>query len=295
MTNIDELVIDRANFQQNRRAYGITLAEIADKCKISSSVISNFENFTGKYTQTRVRDDNQRTIVRALKDLIQEKIDSVFYTNEQKVNNNNKEKENEIMSEATKEITLTELAESVVKEREKQNNKKGNNSYFLAGYNKESIVPKLRKYCKENNLGMTEFCDMCDISRTMLSPYYIKVAPVMREDILKKICNATGLDIGMFNEDRNDGNILKENKIKETNIIEKENNNGTSKMIEKSIEKKIIETKPISTEIIKDNIEIRDKKYTFQDGEYYEEYIEIKHIRKPIGKEDFLKAIQAAS
>lgn len=293
MTSIDELVIDRSNFQQNRRAYGITLAEIADKCKISSSVISNFENFTGKYTQTRVRDDNQRTIVRALKDLIQEKIDSVFYISEQKVNNNNKEKENETMNEAVKEITLTELAQSAVKENSietKPKKNKGGNNYVLIGYKKGPVIEKLRDYCKRNDLKLGEFCDMCGVNRSTLAPYSIKVAPVLREDILVKICKATGIDINMFNEDRNDGRQITST------------NNTNNVMCNTNIVP-IKEKKPIEVPKLKDNshktevkvdtgIEIRDKKYTFQDGVFYEEYVEIRHVKHSISKEQFLNAIQ---
>lgn len=290
MTNIDELVIDRSNFQQNRRAYGITLAEIADKSKISSSVISNFENFTGKYTQTRVRDDNQRTIVRALKDLIQEKIDSVFYTNEQKVNNNNNEKENETMNEVAKEITLTELAQSAVKENNietKPKKNKGGNNYFFIGYKKGPVIEKLRNYCKENDLKFGEFCDMCGVNRSTLAPYSIKVAPVLREDILVKICKATGMDICMFNEDRNDGR-----KITSTNNVMC-NTNIVPIKEQKSIEAPKLKDNSHKTEVKSDTgIEIRDKKYTFQDGVFYEEYVEIRHVKHSISKEQFMNVIQ---
>ena len=290
----EELMIDRSNFTENRKSYGITIKQIAEKAKLSYNVISNFENYTGQYTQTRTRDDNARVIIRALKDLIQERINEAFpYGNKNSINNI-KEKENEIMeNETTREITLTELAESVVKESSKSNKKKP--TFTTIGYRKEAIATKLRKYCKEKGVGMKEFCDMCGVNSNTLSPYYIKLSPVMREDILKKICNATGLDISMFDEDRNEGPIAESNKVNKTNINEIEIKKIEPKKIEEIVGNKVIEMKSIPTETIKDKVEIRDKKYTFQDGEYYEEYIEIRHIRKPIGKEDFLKAIQAAS
>ena len=284
MTNIDELVIDRSNFRQNRRAYGITLTEISDKSKISSSVISNFENFTGQYTQTRVRDDNQRAIIRALKDLIQERIDSTFLIGGNNSNNNinnKKEKESKIMNEATKEISLSELVKATATESKE----KKESNYCLTGYNKETIVPKLRKYCKENNLGMTEFCDMCGVSRTMLSPYYIKIAPVMREDILIKICRATGLDIALFNEDRNDGQVVESKIVKENNIKE---------IKAEALKKDIIpiESHKITSNITNsDDVQIRDKKLTFQDGQYFEEYTEVRVVRRAITREQFLAAV----
>lgn len=284
MTNIDELVIDRSNFRQNRRAYGITLTEISDKSKISSSVISNFENFTGQYTQTRVRDDNQRAIIRALKDLIQERIDSTFLIGDNNSNNNinnKKEKESKIMNEATKEISLSELAKATATESKE----KKESNYCTVGYNKETIVPKLRKYCKENNLGMTEFCDMCGVSRTMLSPYYIKIAPVMREDILRKICRATGLDIALFNEDRNDGQAIESKIVKENNIKEIKTEAPKKDIIP-------IESHKITPNITNsDDVQIRDKKLTFQDGQYFEEYTEVRVVRKAITREQFLAAV----
>ena len=294
LDSIENLVIDRSNFKQNRRSYGITLTEIADKSKISSSVISNFENFTGQYTQVRVRDDNQRAIIRALKDLIQEKIDSTFYIGSNNNNNinNKKEKESTLMENAAvKEISLTELAQSIAPEEKEKESKKvkktkeTNSSYCLTGYNKETIVPKLRKYCKDNKLGMIEFCDMCGMSRTMLSPYYIKVAPIMREDILKKICKATGLDIAMFNEDRNDGQIIA------SEPVEKIETKNTKTEAPKKEIIPIESRKVIPNFIDSDDVQIRDKKLTFQDGQYFEEYTEIRTVRRAITREQFLAAV----
>ena len=292
MTNIDDLVIDRSNFQQNRRAYGITLAEIADKSKISSSVISNFENFTGKYTQTRVRDDNQRIIIRALKDLIQDKIDSTFFTNN---NLTNIKEEKEMENLAMEEISLTELAQAAVENDNKvvqlkqKYTKKGVHS--PNGYIKKNVVEKLRKYCKEKDLGITEFCDMCGVNRTTLSPYNIKLAPILRGDILEKICQATGLDINTFNEDMNGDD--ENNNIFANKRVTKITNSDTIKENIKSDTVPTIKNEEKITVDTNDS-QIRDRKYTFQDGKYYEEYTVISYVKNAITKEQFLNAIQAS-
>ena len=70
--------INQSNFRQTRRSYGITLQDVADKCHLSASSIMNYEQYTGQYTQVRTRDDNVKRIVRALDELITEKIEETF-------------------------------------------------------------------------------------------------------------------------------------------------------------------------------------------------------------------------
>lgn len=272
LESVDDLVIERSNFAQNRKSYGITLKEIADKSKISPSVISNYENYTGQYTQTRIRDDNERAIVRALKELIQNKIDETFIVPIIK-----KEDKGDMVAN---EITLDELVKET-KAKEISATKK-----FYPGYNKASIVKDLRDYCRSNAITMTEFCKMCGVAHSTMTPSSIKVASTLSENVLLKICKATGWDIERFSKyyvgDKDVAPIPKEKKEEPIITPVTQETKDTLK------KNKIIEELPERVG------EIKDKKYTFQDGKFYEEYIVVieQHIRKEISRTEFLSAVQ---
>ncbi len=295
--SVENLRIDYSNFRQNRKAYGITIDEIAKKSGLSSSVVSHYENFTGQYTQTRPRDDNARRIVRALKDLIQNKIDSVFFTPIKKKKEEEKMVEDSLVLGEV--VTLDELAKEA---REKQDQKhekkvaaKGQN--YKNGYNKEKIINKLRSYCDENKILFSDFCKMCNINHSTLAPYSIKVTPILSERLMVRICEATGWDISKFDEDKY---FEQSNSITTTAQKAKSKNTATFTLRQSSTETGIapIAFLPVHKEEPKaepDNVEIKDRKYTFQDGVCYEEYTEIRYVKRTISKEQFMTAIQHAS
>ena len=308
--SVEELVIDRSNFQKNRKAYGITILDVAKKSGLSSGVISNYENFTGQYTQTRTRDDNARTIVRALKNLIQEKIDSTFI-NENKLQKEKEEKKG-MFTEDSLSLGEVTILEDLAKESKKKNeivNETVNETVnkeikvpknYKNGYDKGKIIKKLKDYCAENNIIFSDFCTMCGINHSTLAPYSIRVSPVLSEKTMNKICEATGWNSTKFEEDKYYKDYLDEIT---PGIVEKTNTKVRINTLkeEKKEEKKEISTAhitpivsvPVTNSISTiDEVQIQDKKYTFQDGICFEEYTEIRHVKHIITKEQFINAIQ---
>lgn len=166
---ITELVIDHQNFKQNRVAYGISLSEIAERCGLGTTTVSNYERFEGKYTQIRARDDNSRLMIRALKEIIQEKLDETFV-------NSFKMKEDKSVEES-REI-------------------KANN--VNTAYDRKKIGEKIRKYCSGSKISISDFCAMCGLTGNTFTNYVIKLHPYMYDITLHKICNATGWTIDML-------------------------------------------------------------------------------------------------
>ena len=264
--------INQSNFKQIRRSYDITLKEVADKCHMSKSCISNYEQFTGQYTQIRTRDDNANAIRRALQELIDERISEAFPFGTKG------ERSNEDMDQKSSKVA------------------------HYKGYDKAKVAAKLKEYCISKDLTLTEFYKMCDISPSTLAPYSIRNNPVLREDVVSKVCVSAGLSLDMFedakiNPDRS-GTSEKSRRDTELDKLAQEVsevNNKTDSAIEdiKASISDIESLNPVSASATSSSdVEIKDKKYVFQDGNYYEEYIVVKHVKKQITKDEFITAIQ---
>lgn len=163
---MENLVITHTNFRQQRHAYNISLEEIAKKAGLSVSCISAFERFTSKYTETRTRDENASTITQALNDLIEERLSNLF-------------------------------AKKAAKEEKKVEEKVAAKNVNME-YDRAKIGEKIRKYCKASNIGLVEFCKMCDIGIDSFSVSRVARSPYVYPKTLRKICKATGWNVGML-------------------------------------------------------------------------------------------------
>ena len=272
----NSLDINQSNFRQTRRSYGITLQEVADKCHMSTSCISNYEQFTGQYTQIRTRDDNANAIKRALQELIDARISEAFPFGIKE------ERSNDDMDQKPSKVV------------------------HHKGYDKAKIAAKLKEYCISKDITSTEFYKMCDISPSTLAPYSIRKNPVLREDIVSKICVAAGLSPYMFddaklNTDLNtDVDTTSEKSCRDAELDKlSQEASEANKKADSAIEDILVSVSdveslnPVSASTTSSSdVEIKDKKYVFQDGNHYEEYIIVKHIKKQITKCEFISAIQ---
>lgn len=268
----NSLDINQSNFRQTRRSYGITLQEVADKCHMSKSCISNYEQFTGQYTQIRTRDDNANAIKRALQDLIDERISEAFPfgTKGEGSNDNMDQKPSKVV--------------------------------HYKGYDKAKVAAKLKEYCISKDLTSTEFYKMCDISPSTLAPYSVRKNPILREDVVSKICVAAGLSPYMFDDAKlnTDVNTTSEKSCRDVELDKlSQEASEANKKIDSAIEDILVSVSdieslnPVSASATSSSdVEIKDKKYVFQDGNYYEEYIIVKHIKKQITRCEFISAIQ---
>lgn len=157
---MNELVIDRKNFKQNRVAYGISQEEIANRCGLVSTTVSNYERFEGKYSQIRARDDNEKLMIRALYDIIQERINESF------TNAINKKEDKVVGENRRKQFDIT--------------------------YDRKAIGEKIYKYCLYSGINITDFCKMCGISCNTFVASMITDVPQIKLQTINKILAATG-------------------------------------------------------------------------------------------------------
>ncbi len=239
---MENLVITHTNFKQQRLAYGISLEDISKKSGLSISCISAFERFTSKYTETRTRDENASTITQALNDLIEERLTNLF-------------------------------AKKAAKEEKKMNAKNVN-----VEYDRVKIGKKIRKYCDVSNIGLVEFCRMCDIGIDSFSDSRAARSPYVYSKTLRKICKATGWDVEtLIGPD----DILIKKPVTTATYDQK----GYIPPVDviKTSNAKLLSEGPTG--------KIFDEKLICQDGRYFHEY-KCTYIRKEeITKEQFINLI----
>ena len=243
------LKINHSNFKQNRSAYGFTLREIADRAGVSINTVMNYEKFDSSYIRTRNRDDNARRIERALSELIDEQIIRVFPN------------------------SISQKEDKVVEEKKKRG---GYHPRHDNVFDRKYIAEKVCNYCKENDISVKEFCEMCGIANNTFADAVIKTSPKMIKHTVSKIINATGWDIDAFKEDKNvPFSALKH----EMTYVENARN---------ELEEKL---DMLCSEV--ETTEKKNQQFIFRDGKYYLEFdqVVVEHKVEEISKEEFLKGV----
>lgn len=249
--------VERFGFRAKRLSYGITLDDISKKCGLAISTISAYERFSSKYTETRTRDENAITIDRALNDIINEKIQETFTG---AVTSQKEEK-------VVEEYSLKKQIEAV---------------NVNPDYDRKIIFDKINKYCKESNITVTEFCEMCDITSSTFAASTIKRHPYLYGRTIYKICKATG-----WSEDQLTGKAeIKTIDEKKPEIVKGDPNPVRVITYDRD------EVNSLSNLSHDGNVKIEDKKYTYQEGKYYLEYTIIRKVKRMITKEQFMNEIQ---
>ena len=243
---------NRISFSQKRHSYGITLDDISKKSGLAMSTISAYERFNGKYTETRTRDTNAILIERALDDIIKERLAETF--------SRAVEKEEKSMEESVKTITATNINKEL---------------------DRRKIGEKIRKYCFESGISLNEFSKMCGISNNVFSESTVKEHPYLYDRTIYKICSATGWTREQLVEsDESPSSAPKvEAKpavVKEPKIALYEND----------------ETRSLNNLSHDGTVQVKDKKFTFQDGKYYMEYTVVRKVKQCITKEQFMARIE---
>lgn len=252
---MNELVIDRKNFKQNRVAYGISQEEIANRCGLVSTTVSNYERFEGKYTQTRARDDNEKLMIRALYDIIQERINETF-TNA--INN----KEDKVVSESKNKFSIS--------------------------YDRKTIGEKIYKYCAYSGINITDFCKMCSISCNSFVASQIEAVPQIKLQTINKILAATGWTLEQLTGP-NDIPVQPIKKTIDPTALQKPVTNDLELLKPNPIDAD--EDRKMSSLQHDGNVKITDERYTFQDGDYFYEYTIVRKVKRKISKEQFLNDI----
>lgn len=231
-----DLQISHLNFQQQRKSYGITLQEIADEAMLSITTVRNYEVYGGSYLDSRVRDENERRICRALKELINMRIDSCFVRGSIK-------------------STLKKMKE----ERKMASINSRNN------FDRAKVKAVIIEYLHKNNISMSEFLKMCGINAGTFSDATIKDHPSLYPATVVQICKATGWNIATFNDCK----------------------------MEWKEEPKMEKPKTENVEFVKKGATIiKNHKFVFENGKFFEEYDIVQSVKKIVSKEDFMAAIQ---
>lgn len=237
---MENLKITRMNFKQQRVAYGIKTKEIADICNLSPLTVSNFEKSTGAYSQTNARDYNADMMCQTLESLITRKLDDMF------------------MKKQKDEARL------------KENAKLAQTKRLEAGYPKKQIVEYITEYCKQNHISKVEFCKMCGLNLTFLTP---SSGNVIYTSSMNKITKATGWTV----EQITSGSFVNEKKA--PRAVEAE---------------KVVQTfKEKAVASLKEPEEKSNVKYICEDGKYFMEYdvIVVTHKREEISKSTFIQEV----
>lgn len=169
------------------------------------------------------------------------------------------EKEEKSMEESVKNVTATNINKEL---------------------DRRTIAEKIRKYCIDSGISLNEFCKMCGITNNTFSESTVKDHPYLYDRTIYKICSATGWTREQLL--KSDESTLSAPKVeakpavKEPKIAFYEND----------------ETRSLNNLSHDGNVQIKDKKYTFQDGKYYMEYTVVRKVKQCITKEQFMSQIE---
>jgi DNA-binding XRE family transcriptional regulator len=216
--------VTQANFKEMRNNYGFTLKDVAEEARLSETTILNYENSKNRYTDTCARKETSLMANRALKHLIDHKIANLFLGTEKK-------------KESTRggKPCLNAVRKSIVR----------------------AVV---QSYCRANDISMTEFADMCGVSKSCFGD--LKNHPYCYPQTIRKICEATGWSPDVFKTDI------------PTEIFTSDKSAKT------------FENAPLT--------EKHNYRLYFENGKYYEEYdcTVVQHQKKELTKEQFIAAAE---
>jgi len=169
------------------------------------------------------------------------------------------EKEEKSMEESVKTVTATNINKEL---------------------DRRKIGEKIRKYCFESGISLNEFCKMCGITTSTFSDSTVKEHPYLYNRTIYKICSATGWTREqLVKSDESPSTVPKvEAKpvVKEPKIALYEND----------------ETRSLNNLSHDGTVQVKDKKFTFQDGKYYMEYTVVRRVKQCITKEQFMAQIE---
>lgn len=180
--------------------------------------------------------------------------------------------DNAIIIERTLDDIIKErLAETFSRtvEKEEKSMEESVKTITAANVNKEldrkKISEKIRKYCIDSGISLNEFCKMCGITTSTFSDSTVKLHPYLYDRTIYKICSATGWTREQLVEsDETPSSTPAPND--ETRSLNNLSHDGT--------------------------VQVKDKKFTFQDGKYYMEYTVVRKVKQCITKEQFMAQIE---
>ena len=145
-------------------------------------------------------------------------------------------------------------------------------------YDRRKVYDIIKKYLDDNHIGIVEFCDMCGIVRKTFTEKSCDEYGTLYPYTVQKICKSTGWDISKFDDCK---------VTVKTFIGSKEEKE------EAQMEKTEVKTPvPVAEGGNSIKEEVQDKKFIFEGGCFFEEYVIVRRVRKSITKGAFLAAIE---
>lgn len=188
-----------------------------------------------------------------------------------------------LIERALDDIIKERLAETFKKSIKEEKSMEEVKNVTAINVNKEldrkKIGEKIRKYCFESGISLNEFCKMCDITTNTFTESSVKLHPYLYDRTVYKICNATGWtreQLVESNELPSSTPEVEKPVVKEPKIALYEND----------------ETRSLNNLSHDGTVQVKDKKFTFQDGKYYMEYTVIRKVKQCITKEQFMSQIE---
>lgn len=177
--------------------------------------------------------------------------------------------------------------QNMINEKLKKHDDSIENNVGKGRYNKltdikrKDFLEDLKQYLFVNSISMEEFCNMCDLSLNTFQDWYIERNPMLSKKALRNISNATGWSY---------------NDIKSGNFINAKGEKPMSYALTSKPE--IINIHPIKLNTpspekhdIEQETHKKNIRYICDETGFYMEYDIVQHVKQPISKDIFIKAI----
>lgn len=286
--------VDRANFRQVRLDHRINQQDIAKRAHVSKSTVCHYESRnTGRLgSHIEIRKDNERMILRALVDMINEGFKSIDVRG------------GKLMGS----VAGTGMSTSPALREGKVN-------LSLSGEDDEHLIfiDNIRKWLMTNNITIKEFCKFVGANRRILEIDFNRGKPVS-EVLKKKIFDATGWryeDIlsGKINEGGEKmkdletvGEVFDKLDKKTKDYVYKEVDDAINKTLTEEQERYLKQDHKAALEAWEKSLGLTGEsketntRYIYQDGKCFKEcdIVTTKHVCIEITRDEFMEGISDA-
>lgn len=144
----------------------------------------------------------------------------------------------------------------------------------LTDIDRSTFLIYLNSYLTDNNITMAEFCNMCELSTAQFENWYIERNPKLSNSAVRHISNATGWSY---------------TDIKSGNFINTKGEKPMSYVPDRKSE--MISMPSIKLNAPEQETHKKNIRYICDETGFYMEYDIVQHVKQPISKDIFIKAI----
>lgn len=151
----------------------------------------------------------------------------------------------------------------------------------LTDIDRSTFLIYLNSYLADNNITIKEFCNMCDLSTAQFEMWYIERNPKLSNSSVRHISNATGWSYN----DIKTGAFVKAKGEKSMSYV------PTSKSEIISMPSIKLNTPSPERHDIEQETHKKNIRYICDETGFYMEYDIVQHVKQPVSKDIFIKAI----